>query len=67
VIAIDLNRVEFAGAWHDPVAALVLCGPVGVDESWVFGSRLVDGGRVVGLDQEALVAEHNMLSGALVD
>src|SRR3990172_120028 len=32
-IALDLNRLDYAGAWHDPVAAVVLCAPAGVDRS----------------------------------
>jgi cytosine/adenosine deaminase-related metal-dependent hydrolase len=67
LIAIDLNRLDFAGAWHDPVAAVVLCGPVGVDHSWVAGSRLVADRSVVGVDVPALVAEHNRLSMRLAD
>jgi cytosine/adenosine deaminase-related metal-dependent hydrolase len=31
LIAIDLNRLEYAGALHDPVSAIVFCAPVKVD------------------------------------
>jgi cytosine/adenosine deaminase-related metal-dependent hydrolase len=65
-VAIDLNRVEFAGAHHDPVAAVVFCSPVTVDHSWVGGSRLVDAGEVVGVEIGALVEEHNRLASDLV-
>jgi 8-oxoguanine deaminase len=58
----DLNRIEFAGAQLDPVAALVLCTPSRVDNSWVGGTRLVDNGQMVGIDVETLVHEHNRLS-----
>lgn len=61
-IAIDLDRLEFAGGLHDPVAAAVLCGPSRVDQSWVAGERLVADGEVVGLDLPALVARHNLLA-----
>jgi 8-oxoguanine deaminase len=67
VIAIDLNRVEFAGALHDPVAAVVMCSPVGVDHSWVAGEPLVELGRVVGVELPALVQRHNRLARSLVD
>src|SRR5690606_15026897 len=33
MIAIDLDRVEYAGALHDPVAATVHCAPTKVDHS----------------------------------
>jgi len=61
-IAIDLNRVEFAGALHDPVAAAVLCAPTRVDHSWVGGRPLVQHGEVVGVDTGLLVERHNMLA-----
>lgn len=66
MIAIDLNRVEFAGALHDPVAATVLCAPAKVDHSWAGGRRLVEHGRVVGVDEGRLIERHNMLARDLV-
>jgi 8-oxoguanine deaminase len=62
LIAIDLDRIEFSGALHDPVAAVVFCPPGRVDHSWVAGARLVDDGNVVGVDQGRLIEEHNHLS-----
>lgn len=67
LIAIDLDRIEFAGALHDPVAAVVFCAPVRVDHSWVGGRPLVADGNVVGVDQPSLVEEHNRLSLGLTD
>jgi cytosine/adenosine deaminase-related metal-dependent hydrolase len=64
-VAYDLNRIEFAGALHDPVAAVVMCAPVTVDHSWVGGRRVVQDRRLVGLDLEALVEEHNRLAARL--
>jgi len=61
-IAIDLNRVEFAGALHDPAAAAVLCAPTRVDHSWVGGRPLIQDGEVVGVDTGLLVERHNMLA-----
>lgn len=61
-VAIDLNRLEFAGALHDPVAAAVLCAPVTVDHSWVGGRPLVVDGAVAGVDVESLVRAHNLLA-----
>lgn len=66
MIAIDLARIEYAGALHDPVAATVLCAPAGVDHSWVGGRRLVDHGLVNGVDEELLIERHNMLARDLV-
>lgn len=66
LIAIDLDRVEYAGALHDPVAATVLCAPTTVDHSWVGGRRLVADGKVVGVEIEPLIERHNMLARDLV-
>jgi 8-oxoguanine deaminase len=66
LVAIDLNRVEFAGALHDPVAAVLLCAPSHVDHSWVGGLPLVQHGRVVGVQVEELIEVHNTLSRQLV-
>ena len=67
LIAIDLDRIEFAGALHDPVAAAVFCRPGRVDQSWVGGRRLVDDGNVVGVEPARLIEEHNRLSLGLTD
>jgi len=66
LIAYNLNRIEFAGALHDPVAALVMCAPVGVDHSWVGGNRVVEERQLVGLDVEELVEGHNRLAASLL-
>jgi cytosine/adenosine deaminase-related metal-dependent hydrolase len=65
-IAYDLDRIEFAGARHDPVAAVVMCAPVTVDHSWVGGRRVVEDGHLVDLDVAGLVAEHNRLAATLL-
>jgi 8-oxoguanine deaminase len=65
-IAIDLNRVEFAGALHDPVAAVVMCSPSPIDHSWVGGRPLIRHGEVVDVDTESLIERHNWLARALV-
>ncbi len=67
LIALDLNRIEFAGALHDPVAAVVLCGPGRVDHSWVGGQSLVREGAMVDVDVEALIDRHNRLARGLGD
>ena len=59
IIAVSLDRIEYAGALHDPAAALVMCSPATVDYSWVHGRPVVEGGRLAGVDQEELTARHN--------
>ncbi|HET7011937.1 MAG TPA: 8-oxoguanine deaminase [Anaerolineales bacterium] len=65
-IAFNLNRIDFAGGLHDPVAALVMCSPVEVDHSYVHGRPVVRHGRLVGLDVEKLAREHNRAARRLV-
>ena len=65
LIAIDVGGLGYAGAQHDPVAALLFCQPARVDFSWVHGRRVVDAGSLVGVDIDALVPEHNRLALSL--
>ena len=67
LIAIDLDRIEYAGALHDPVAATVLCAPVRIDHSWVGGRPLVVDGQVDGVDLGSLIETHNRLARSLFD
>lgn len=65
--AVRTDRVEYAGALHDPVAALLFCAPVTVDETWVHGRPVVHEGEVVTVDAERLVADHDTASRRLLD
>jgi cytosine/adenosine deaminase-related metal-dependent hydrolase len=65
-IAIKLSRLEFAGALHDPVAALVLCQPVLVDYNYVHGRPIVSDGLFKDLDVGMLVEAHNRSATRLV-
>jgi 8-oxoguanine deaminase len=65
-ICIDLDRPSFAGALHDPVAALVLCDVGGVDYSFINGRRVVDKGRLTTAELPRLIESVNRLSAILV-
>lgn len=65
-IAIDLDRPEFAGALHDPVAAMIFCQVNTVDYSFINGRKVVDQGRITTIDLPTLVEEHNRLAHQLV-
>jgi cytosine/adenosine deaminase-related metal-dependent hydrolase len=58
-IAIDADRIEYAGALHDPVAAVLFAAPVTVDVTYVHGRPVVVDGEVVTVDVEDLVTRHN--------
>jgi cytosine/adenosine deaminase-related metal-dependent hydrolase len=66
-IAIDLDRLEYAGAWHDPLAALVFCTPVNVALSVINGRVVVDDGHLVDFDLGEIVARHNRISRQMVE
>ena len=53
------GNVGFAGGLVDPVAALLLCTPGYVDVSVVNGEVVVEGGKLITCDLEALVQDHN--------
>jgi cytosine/adenosine deaminase-related metal-dependent hydrolase len=61
----DLSGIEAAGSW-DPVAALVLCGPMRVRDLFVEGRQVVADGRMATLDLPALVERQNRLARALM-
>jgi len=52
----DVSGLEAAGAW-DPVAALLLCGPLQVRDLLVEGNRVVSNGELTGVEARK-VAEH---------
>ncbi|MCU0486508.1 MAG: 8-oxoguanine deaminase [Anaerolineales bacterium] len=56
---VNLHRLDFAGALHDPLAALVFCAPVRVDNTVVGGQFVVRDGQLVTLDLPVLIEKHN--------
>jgi len=66
-IAINLNRLDYAGALHDAVAAVLLCQPRGVDFNYVHGKGVVKNGALSGLDLEAHIRLHNRAAARLFE
>ncbi len=66
-VAVDLNRLEFAGGLHDPVAALVFCSPATVDWNFVHGRPIVRQGKLVTAEIPPLVEAHNRAARRLVN
>ncbi len=66
-VAINLNRLDYAGALHDPVAAVVFCQPQGVDLSVVHGKVVVKNGKLLGLDVPTHVEKHNRAARRLLE
>jgi 8-oxoguanine deaminase len=65
--AINLNRLDFAGALHDPLAALVFCTPVKADFTVVGGKYIVREGNLTTIDIPKLVESHNQAARRLVN
>ena len=65
--AINLNRIDYAGALHDPVAAVVFAAPVKADYTVVGGKYVVKAGEMVTVDVPNLIAEHNQLASQLLE
>jgi cytosine/adenosine deaminase-related metal-dependent hydrolase len=66
MIAVNLNRVEYAGALHDPLAALVFCAPRGVDWSMINGRVVIEGARLSTVDLPKVVERHNAISRRMI-
>jgi 8-oxoguanine deaminase len=67
LIAIDLNRLEYAGALHDPLAAIVFCAPRGVDFSMIHGRVVIEDSRLTTLEMQPVIERHNRISRSLLE
>jgi cytosine/adenosine deaminase-related metal-dependent hydrolase len=65
--AINLNRLDYAGALHDPVAAVVFCQPVRVDFTVAGGKFVVKEGQLVSIDEHKQVEKHNQAAKHLLE
>ena len=64
-IAVNLDKVDYAGAVHDPVAATVFCAPVRVDYNVVGGLYVIKNGEMLTVDVPTLIRQHNALAARL--
>ena len=65
--AINLNRIDYAGALHDPVAAVVFCAPVKVDYTVVGGKFVVKAGKLTTVELPKLIETHNQAAARLLN
>jgi cytosine/adenosine deaminase-related metal-dependent hydrolase len=65
--AFDLYQPGFAGALHDPIAALVFCQSVNADITVINGKVVVQEGQLLTTDMPVLMERHNAISKQLVD
>ncbi len=64
--ALRLDRLGYAGALHDPLAAIVFCVPGNVDYTVVGGKFIVKQGHLVTVDAGRLVEQHNRSAARLL-
>jgi cytosine/adenosine deaminase-related metal-dependent hydrolase len=63
---LDLGRVEFSGALHDPVAAVVMCSPAPARDVFVGGEPVIENYHHRSIDEGRLVEDHNRAAAGLV-
>jgi cytosine/adenosine deaminase-related metal-dependent hydrolase len=67
IIGFRLDDIGFAGAQHDPLAALVFCGSPRVDLSIINGRIIVQDGHLLTIDLPSQIEQHNRLARRLID
>lgn len=67
ITMIDIDRLEYSGAQHDPAAAIIFNVAMSpVDYSIINGKVVVENGQIVGLNEKKLVNRHQDISTDLV-
>jgi len=67
IVMFSLDQIGFAGAWHDPVAALVFCTPSKVAYSIINGRVVVRNGELASVDLPIVLERHNQLAYDLAE
>ncbi|HEY0585850.1 MAG TPA: 8-oxoguanine deaminase [Pseudoduganella sp.] len=65
IVMFKLDQLAFAGALHDPVAALVFCTPSNVNYSIINGKVVVKDGILQTVDLPLVIERHNRLAAKL--
>ncbi|SFF75048.1 Cytosine/adenosine deaminase [Duganella sp. CF458] len=65
IVMFKLDQIGFAGALHDPVAALVFCTPANVNYSIINGKVVVKKGILQTIDLPLTIERHNQLAAKL--
>lgn len=67
IVMFNLKQIGYAGAWHDPVAALVFCTPSDVAYSIINGRVVVREGQITSIDLPGVMERHNRLAHQLAE
>jgi cytosine/adenosine deaminase-related metal-dependent hydrolase len=65
--SLDLGTLAYAGALHDPVAAVVFCAPQAARHTVIGGKPVVRDGEIVTMDMRAAIATHNRCAAKLLE
>lgn len=65
--AINLNKLDYAGALDDPVAAVVFCAPLKADYTVVGGEAVVQNGHFIKFDPDEHACKHNRAAKRLLE
>ncbi len=60
-----LDGIAFAGAWSDPIEALLRCGPVAAHHTIVAGRLVVEDGRLTAPGTDQMLKEHRRIATAM--
>jgi cytosine/adenosine deaminase-related metal-dependent hydrolase len=64
--AINLNRLDYAGALQDPLAAIIFCQPLRADYTYVGGKGVVSESHLTTVELGRLVEDHNRAASRLM-
>jgi cytosine/adenosine deaminase-related metal-dependent hydrolase len=66
LVGFRLDRLAYAGAQADPVAALVFCAPQVVDLSVINGQVVIEDGHLLTIDMGVVIKQHNRIARELL-
>ena len=64
--AVSLDRIEYAGGQHDPVAAVLFAAPVAVDHTYIHGKPVVKDRELVTAELPLIIERHNNAARRIV-
>jgi len=68
IVLFDMKKIAYAGALHDPLAALLFCGDSHIARTVIVnGEIVVDNGRLLKVDEEKLFFKANELSSKMLN
>jgi cytosine/adenosine deaminase-related metal-dependent hydrolase len=65
--SLDLDTIGYAGALHDPVAAVLFCAPQPARHTVIHGRPVVRDGEIVTMDMRPVIAAHNRCAARLLE